>query len=103
MGSLGFLLPFREYAVGFGVKIGMRANVFVDIERYKETLKDVWNGEYRILERMRLACQVFDARGQIVERCAGAGNGEFREVFSRRWELMGEVGRLAGDERGGVT
>jgi NAD kinase len=101
MGSLGFLLPFRESAVGFEVKIGMRANVFVDIERYKETLKDVWDGEYRILERMRLACQVFDARGQIVERCAGAGNGESCSFF--RGMRADDVGRLAGDERGGVT
>jgi NAD kinase len=70
---------------------------WVDIERYKETLRDVWNGEYKILERMRLACQVFDARGQIVDRCAGAGNGESSRAFIERETDTG-VGRLAGDE-----
>lgn len=72
MGSLGFLLPFRESC---GVLHSVLADG-ADIERYKETLMDVWKGEYGILERMRLACQVFDARGNVVDRCAGAGNGE---------------------------
>ncbi|KAJ9096717.1 hypothetical protein QFC21_004987 [Naganishia friedmannii] len=63
MGSLGFLLPFH-------------------IEHYRETLKDVFQGTYGVLHRMRLACQVFSSSGEVVDRCSGAGSG---------WQVMNEV------------
>ncbi|KAI5451067.1 NADH kinase pos5 [Naganishia albida] len=63
MGSLGFLLPFH-------------------IEGYRKTLSDIWRRKFAVLPRMRLACQVFDAHGRVVDRCAGAGSG---------WQVMNEV------------
>lgn len=46
-----------------------------DIEGYRKTLSDIWRQNFAVLPRMRLACQVFDAQGGVVDRCAGAGSG----------------------------
>jgi NADH kinase len=71
-----------------------------DIEHYRETLKDVFQGTYGVLQRMRLACQVFSSSGEVVDRCSGAGSGKScASVHVQRcststtigWQVMNEV------------
>jgi hypothetical protein len=53
-----------------------------DIESSEETIGSVFDGNYRIMDRMRLACEVFAEDGQSVQRCPNKGKRRFRLQYS---------------------
>ncbi|KAG7530681.1 hypothetical protein FFLO_04851 [Filobasidium floriforme] len=61
MGSLGFLTPFH-------------------IDTHEETIGSVFDAKYKILDRMRLACEIFGEDDRPVKRCPTTG-----------WQVMNEV------------
>lgn len=84
MGSLGFLLPFRQLIfvhrintfhsrsiVALTVACGL--SDVADINSFKEALADVYEGRSTLLDRMRLAVDVFDENGKLSDRCGDQG------------------------------
>jgi NAD kinase len=78
MGSLGFLLPFRALspcpltpertAKADGWYAGGK-----DIDTFEEAIGSVLVGEFGLVERMRLGCELFSADGKPIDRCPNTG------------------------------
>ena len=81
MGSLGFLTPFREYQFGrIPVSFLVRKLTLLstrcppaDFDSHEETIGSVFDAKYNILERMRLACEIFGEDDRPVKRCPTTG------------------------------
>lgn len=67
----------------------------LDIESSEETIGSVFDGNYRIMDRMRLACEVFAEDGQSVQRCPNKGERWFPLRYSVTSDNPGsrQVGR----------
>lgn len=61
MGTLGFLLPFREaFSILTGKCAKHSARYSTDIDDFAKALNSVYLGKATILNRMRLACTFYD-------------------------------------------
>lgn len=58
-----------------------------DIDTHEEVIGTVFDSEYRLMNRMRLACEVFSADGKGVERCPSKGTSFHRDWGTRFWEF----------------
>jgi NAD kinase len=65
MGTLGFLLPFRELLSIFISRL-FDVYAFEDIGSLPTALEDVFSGTATVLPRMRLACTFHDAKGKFI-------------------------------------
>ena len=67
MGTLGFLLPFRAYAVRpqRGCSRGLTA--LVDIDDYTKAIDSAFAGRITVLHRMRLSCTFQDSGGDRID------------------------------------
>ena len=71
MGTLGFLLPFRMCYLdtnSFFVLIW-----FLDIHDFREAIRDIYQGQATVLDRMRLSCTFHDTKGVEFGSCGSVG------------------------------
>jgi NAD kinase len=79
MGSLGFLLPFRAlYRVTLTPERNWRRLMGwcaggEDIDTFEEAIGSVLVGEFGLVERMRLGCELFSEDGKPIDRCPNTG------------------------------
>lgn len=71
MGSLGFLLPFRESAFSVPSCLAGATEV-LDIDSLGKTLETTLDGPVSLLNRMRLACLPLTREGEALA-CAKSG------------------------------
>ncbi len=73
MGTLGFLLPFREYTTvtSCGICTGLKT-LHADIDDYTKAIDSAFAGRITVLHRMRLSCSFQDSGGSPVDtHCDG--------------------------------
>jgi NADH kinase len=67
MGTLGFLLPFRERAYFFLIHIDRWIRRFnPDVDDFSKALESVFQGKATVLYRMRLSCAFSDKDGNSI-------------------------------------
>lgn len=95
MGTLGFLLPFRECAVAYHRNYLLTSAV--DIDDFAKALESVYQGKATILNRMRLACTFFDKdlahKGNEGDGLSAVPscNRFFSSYHFADWQVMNEV------------
>ena len=77
MGTLGFLLPFRESPVGPPEHECLTSFRKIDIDDFAKGLEAVFHGKATLLNRMRLSCTFYDKDDKKMD-----GDGAFRKYFS---------------------
>jgi len=93
MGSLGFLLPFRECNL-------IMKMLMIDIDSMGKTLETTLDGPVSLLNRMRLACMPITREGTALE-CAKPG---MLSTYILCADLINSRGcRMASNERSHTT
>lgn len=67
MGTLGFLLPFREGVSGKNIRDFRSDNLPLDVDDFARALESVFEGNTTILYRMRLSCSFYDKSGAQID------------------------------------
>lgn len=49
--------------------------LYTDFDSHEESIGSVFDAKYKILERMRLACEIFGEDDRPVKRCPTTGEG----------------------------
>lgn len=101
MGTLGFLLPFRE---GFLRLCRLATKLtrcsLTDIDDYTKAIDSAFAGRITVLHRMRLSCSFQDSGGERIDtRCEGMGqraiqrrtDGIINHARPSDWQVMNEV------------
>lgn len=67
MGTLGFLLPFRERACSMSYSYRQMIGQFdTDVDDFSKALESVFQGKATVLYRMRLSCAFSDKDGNNI-------------------------------------